>query len=437
MRKIYFVFAIFFLFAAAYSPAQYRLENAFEKQSFTFPTDVIFHDSRAFVIELKGKIHVFENTSSVTTSKVFLDISDSLDNTNGNGLVSLAFHPNYSSNKYLYLLYSFFNPDTILVLKLSRFTCSSNPDSAIRNSEINLFRVQSVKKKSDHHGGRLLFYGDRTLYISTGDGDRDNTPDTTTGALAQNLTSLFGKLLKINVTVDGSYIIPHSNPFYNNTQGYREEIYAYGFRNLWRFSIDLPTNTIWGSDVGDLAWEEINIIKPGKNYGWNILEGNHCTPFNTCDTTNKIFEKPVFVYPHSAGRSIIGGYAFRGEGLATLRTRYIYADFVFGKIWSYNRDDNFNRLLLDTNIFINSISADLSNNLYFVNYFSGTIERLVHANYDTDVNGDGITDSVDLALVDNDAYNFVTGYVNTDVNGDNQVDSHDLTLVDNFILGNG
>ena len=143
------------------------------------------------------------------------------------------------------------------------------------------------------------------MYISFGDG-------LTNGYTSQDLTLLLGKVLRINVDSSAGgnhYSIPVSNPFYGNSQGYREEIYAYGLRNMWKFSFDFPTNRLYGADVGESSYEEIDLIENGKNYGWNKMEGFHC--YGVCDTTGMGFTRPIFEYSHAEGQSISGGYVYR------------------------------------------------------------------------------------------------------------------------------
>jgi len=158
---------------------------------------------------------------------------------------------------------------------------------------------------------------------------------------AQNRQTFHGNILRIDIDnrgQQGSYAIPPDNPFAGNDEGYLEEIYAYGLRNPWRFSFDPVTGLLWAGDVGQNAVEEINIIEKGKNYGWNIMEGSQCyNPPTGCDPTG--LEMPVYEYLHPLGRSITGGYVYRGSELPLLKGAYIYADFVTGLIWALWHQD--------------------------------------------------------------------------------------------------
>ena len=183
----------------------------------------------------------------------------------------------------------------------------------------------------EHFGGMIQFGKDGYLYISRGDGHPHLIRE---GSDAQDLTTLFGKILRIDVDNPSggmNYGIPVDNPFTGNTEGYREEILASGLRNPWRFSIDPITNTLWVGDVGEGLFEEIDVIKKGHNYGWDIMEGFHCFEAFACDST--AFEPPVFEYSHEVGCSIIGGYVYRGSLVPEFEGAYIYGDYCSGNIW--------------------------------------------------------------------------------------------------------
>jgi hypothetical protein len=197
----------------------------------------------------------------------------------------------------------------------------------------------------------------------------------------QNRQTLLGAMLRIDVDsrTDGlNYGIPPDNPFFDNPFGYREEIWAYGFRNPWRYSFDETTGWLWLADVGQNAWEEIDIVNNDGNYGWNILEGSHCYPNPPCDSTG--LEFPVWEYNHPGGaqRSVTGGYVYRGVILQELVGKFIYGDYITGEIWALEYDGvnpAVNTLLLDTSMFISSFGIDENNNLFVLNYTQGTIWR--------------------------------------------------------------
>jgi glucose/arabinose dehydrogenase len=262
---------------------------------------------------------------------------------------------------------------------ISRFSVSGNdPNLADPNSELVL--LEYPQPHSNHNGGQLAFGpSDGFLYVATGDGGSYGDPE----CRAQNLASLLGKLLRIDVDQSSgnvAYSIPPDNPFASNTLGYREEIFAYGLRNPWRFSIDPATEQIWCGDVGQDEWEEIDLIINGGNYGWSMFEGFHCyvspwpcTP--PCDSTGLMM--PVWEYSHSEGLSVTGGYVYHGNQVPELQGKYIYADFLSGKIWGLVHDSTgqtSNSLLINSNLNISSFGVDQDHELYMC-AFDGKIYR--------------------------------------------------------------
>ncbi len=287
------------------------------------------------------------------------------------GLLGLAFHPNYENNGYFYVNYTKASPvrRTLIV----RFKVSStNPDSADRSSSKILMEI--VQPYSNHNGGQLAFGPDGYLYIALGDGGSGGDPENN----AQNRSSLLGKLLRIDVDqTQGSlnYSIPSDNPFANDIQGFKKEIYAYGLRNPWRFSFDFTTGNLWCADVGQNTWEEINLIINGGNYGWRCYEGNHSYNLNGCSGSDYI--PPIWEYSHSEGISITGGYVYRGPNLPELFGKYIYADYGTRKIWALTYDGvnaATNQLLATASSTITSFGVDMNNELYICS-FDGKIYR--------------------------------------------------------------
>jgi len=374
MKKGLLFGILLFLSCSEKSLPQYSLQQAFPNLSFSSPVD--FQNAgdgtdRIFVVEQAGIIYVFESNPGVTLKKKFLDITDSVSSGGEMGLLGLAFHPDYENNGYFYVNYTKSSPirRTLIV----RFKVSfANPDSADRSSSKILMEIP--QPHSNHNGGQLAFGPDGFLYIALGDGGSGGDPDNN----AQNKASLLGKLLRIDVDqTQGSlnYAIPADNPFKNNTQGFKEEIYAFGLRNPWRFSFDFTTGQLWCADVGQNAWEEIDLIVNGGNYGWRCYEGNHSYDLRTCSDTNYIL--PVWDYPHSDGISITGGYVYRGPNLPELFGKYIYADFGTSNIWALTYDEinpPTNQLLLTASRSISSFGVDINNELYVVAY-TGIIYR--------------------------------------------------------------
>ena len=320
-------------------------------------------------------IRVFENSENTATSKVFLDISDRVLFGGEQGLLGLAFHPRYRQIRYFYVNYVADNPRRTIIARYS--VTANDPDQADKNSELVLLEIN--QPFSNHKGGQLAFGNDGYLYIGLGDGGSAGDPL----GNAQNRSSLLGKILRIDVdspSAGRNYGIPAGNPFAGNTLGYREEIYAYGLRNPWRFSFDPPTGMLWVADVGQDQREEIDLVEKGKNYGWNIMEGSLCyTPPTGCNQIG--LELPVWEYGRDEGISVIGGFVYRGSTLAGLYGAYVYGDYGSGKIWTLRYDGTgafVNTLLVDTALSITSFGLDENNELYFT-AFDGKIHKLNQA----------------------------------------------------------
>lgn len=311
---------------------------------------------RLFVVEQQGIIYVFENTPSVSSRDVFLDITDRVLFGGEQGLLGLAFSPDFANNGQFYLNYVADNPRRTII---SRFSVSqTNPHQANPQSEFILMEV--LQPTAIHNGGQIAFGPDGYLYIAFGDGGPGNDPS----GRGQSLETLLGKILRIDVS-GINYSIPSDNPFIGNTFGYREEIYAYGFRNPWRFSFDFETGRLWVGDVGQARIEEIDIVEKGKNYGWNLMEGS--LPFELGSADPSGFELPVWEYSRDLGISVTGGFVYRGSILRELVGQYIYGDFGSGRIWALDyvaNGDVANSELVDTNLSLLSFGVDQNNELY-------------------------------------------------------------------------
>jgi glucose/arabinose dehydrogenase len=325
------------------------------------------------VVEQAGVVQVFSNNPSAKTKKVFLDIRNKVeDSGNEEGLLGLAFHPDFKTNGFFYLNYTASNPDRTVI---SRFKVSVNqPDQADATSEQVILTF--LQPYSNHNGGQVSFGSDGYLYISVGDGGSGGDPQ----GNGQNRRTLLGSILRIDVNRQENgkqYAIPPDNPFAKNTDGYREEIFAYGLRNPWRISFDPVTKKLWAGDVGQNAYEEIDIIENGGNYGWNTMEGKHCyEPRSGCKTTG--MKMPVWEYGRSEGVSITGGFVYRGPTLSALTSKYIYADYGTRKIWALdvsNISHPVNSVLLAADFNISSFGVDEKNELYMCG-FDGKIYRL-------------------------------------------------------------
>ena len=328
-------------------------------------------DDRFFVVEQRGTIRILQN--GALQSGNFLDIQ-SLVNFDGQeqGLLGLAFHPNYSSNHKFYVNYTrdLGGLETVIA---EYQTSTSDPNQADPNSERILLVVN--QPFPNHKGGQLVFGPDGFLYIGLGDGGSGGDPL----GNGQNLFSYLGKMLRIGVDPPFSgglqYTIPADNPFVGG--GGLGEIYAYGLRNPWRFSFEPVTNRLFVADVGQESWEEVDILQKGGNFGWNVMEGTHCfNPSTGCDMSNKVL--PITEYPHTDGIAVIGGYVYKGTGIPGLANKYIFGDLT-GKIWSlteapantWTRGD-----LLSTGRTLTTFGRDAAGELYVVDQ-SGSILKLV------------------------------------------------------------
>jgi glucose/arabinose dehydrogenase len=309
----------------------YELSQSFAKLTFDMPVELTAADdgtNRLFVVEQKGIIRVFQNNDNVSDAPVFLDIQKRVESGGEKGLLGLAFHPLYEGNGYFYVNYTKSSPLETIV---SRFKVTSNPNVADAASETILLRF--AQPYGNHNGGKIAFGNDGYLYISTGDGGSGGDPKNN----SQNKRSLLGKILRIDVNqASGStnYSIPPDNPFAANTEGHRQEIFAFGLRNAWRFNFDRKTGQLWAGDVGQNRIEEVDVIEKGGNYGWRIMEAEECYSSNNCDMQGLV--KPVWSYKQGGdtGRSVTGGYVCRDPDLPELEGKYIYGDYVSGNIWA-------------------------------------------------------------------------------------------------------
>ncbi len=350
--------------------------EAFPNLSFTRPVDLQHsgdNSDRIFVVEQRGVISVFSNDAEVADKSVFLDIESRVkDQGNEEGLLGLAFHPNYENNGYFYVNYTAEDPNRTVI---SRFQVSSaDQNSADEGSEFVLLEFN--QPFSNHNGGQVAFGPDGYLYIAVGDGGSGGDPQ----GHGQNRETLLATLLRIDVDNPSgqmNYSIPADNPFAGNQEGYREEIYAYGLRNPWRFSFDTENDRLWTGDVGQNSFEEINIVEKGKNYGWKIMEGFHCfEPSTGCDQEG--LELPIWEYDRSQGDvSITGGFVYRGPTMQELEGLYVYADYVSGRIWTLdhsNLNSPVNNELIKASFPISSFGTDQNNELYLCG-FDGKIYK--------------------------------------------------------------
>lgn len=354
------------------------LKDAFPALGFNMPVEFVSPKdgtNRNFVVAQRGKIHVFANTSGVKESKVFLDIESKVTAGGERGLLGMAFHPDFKTNGYFYLNYTRNNSGLETVI--SRFTASkSQPATADPNSELILLSFK--QPYSNHNGGKVAFGNDGFLYIGVGDGGSGGDPQKN----GQNRATLLGKILRIDVNkASGAlkYSIPADNPYKGNSQGFREEIFAYGIRNPWRFSFDKTTGDLWVGDVGQNKIEEIDIVRKGGNYGWNVMEAEDCYGAAKCNTEEMIL--PVWSYNQGpqTGNSVTGGHVYRGKSIQALKGKYIYGDYVTGNIWALTPSSEgkyTNALLIKHKGMISSFGEDSNNELYICSYGDGKIYKI-------------------------------------------------------------
>jgi len=368
----------------------YNVENAFPNLTFSRPTNIVNAGDgtdRLFVTEQSGRILVFPNQSTATSASVFLDISSEVLGSvqSEMGLLGLAFHPRYANNGYFFVQYTA-GTNTDRFGRISRFTVSADANVADPASEKILYEFSDAYP--NHNGGALCFGPDGYLYIAIGDEGGPNGGDPNNNA--QDRTTIFGNILRIdvdqNVDTPPYYGIPVDNPFVGNVSGYREDIWAYGFRNPWRISFDVPTGRLIAGDVGQRTWEEIDIVQKGGNYGWDCREGladydeveDPSSPL--CATATALID-PVHVYGHSVGGSITGGHVYHGPSLPLLSGLYIYGDFISGTIWALNLTTGANNVLKDTNLFLTTFGVAEDNELFVASYYgdgtASSIYRLV------------------------------------------------------------
>jgi glucose/arabinose dehydrogenase len=359
------------------SPLPVTYEVAFPNIRPTRPV-VIAHagdgSNRLFLVTQQGIIHAIPNRSDVKEEeiKTFLNIESKVaysDGQNEEGMLGLAFHPKYRENGLFYVYYTANEDPHVSVISSFRVS-KDNPNEADPASEEELMRID--QPYWNHNGGTIAFGPDGYLYIGLGDGGKFNDPHMN----GQNVQSLLGKVLRIDVDHRDDkrkYAIPADNPFRGKAPLAREEIYAYGFRNIWRFSFDRQEGTLWAADVGQDLYEEINVVRKGGNYGWNLREGMHKFGPVGVDA-NPLMVDPVWEYDHEVGKSITGGNVYRGSALPELAGCYLYGDYVSGKFWALKYDSGkqavvSNRPIAGENVPVITFGEDEAGEVYFSDSF--------------------------------------------------------------------
>lgn len=276
--------------------------------------------SQFYAVRKSGLVQRFANQATASALTTVLDLSGRVQDSGESGLLGFAFHPQYASNGQVYVYYTGGSP---LTSYLSRIVRRGDGTLNAADEQVLLTVAQPY---SNHNGGQLAFGPDGFLYLALGDGGSGGDPQ----GNGQNTNTLLGKILRIDVNSGAPYAIPADNPFADG--GGRAEIFAWGLRNPWRFSFDRVSGELWAADVGQNAYEEINRIERGGNYGWAIMEGLHCYDAGSCNQNGLAL--PVFEYNHSEGCSVTGGYVYRGSRLPALQGRYLFTDYCSAKVWA-------------------------------------------------------------------------------------------------------
>lgn len=379
--------------------------------------------SRLYVLEQwTGRVQLVEG--GAVAGLPFLDVSGDFTASGEEGLLGMVFHPAYDHNRRVFVYWNDATGDAVL----KEFEALPDGTGVIPGSEIELIRIP--KPLPQHNGGTLAFGPDGMLYLTVGDGGGANDPFDN----GQNLSSLMGSVLRLDVDSASPYAIPEDNPFVD-VIGARGEIWHYGLRNPWRGSFDRELGTFWIGDVGQGSREEINVVPAGTsgaNFGWPCGEGSTLT--GLCSTLPNGVTLPVHEYDHNEGCSVLGGYVYRGSAIPSLDGTYLFADYCTSRVWSFKYngvgisefDERTSELLGSAGFdLLSSFGEDADGELYILRYFSGEVLRIVDAPELADCDNNGVSDPEQIAL--GEAF---------DVNGNGLLDSCELLLsVDNLTVG--
>jgi glucose/arabinose dehydrogenase len=334
--------------------------------------------SRWFVVEQRGVVRVFPNLPNANNADadVFIDITARVTSGGERGLLGMAFHPDFGNGNFdVFLSYTRTNGG--LESAITRFR--SNDNGLTLDSSMEDIILTIPQEFNNHNGGHIAFGSDGFLYAGFGDGGSAGDPNDR----AQDTSNLLGTMTRIDVDGGTPYAIPANNPFAANAanpcpQGFGgadcPEIFAHGFRNPWRWTFDRQTNELWLGDVGQSDWEEVDRVVAGGNYGWRCREGAHDFDTTGCGTG---FIDPITEYGHDLGRSITGGYVYRGSAIPELRGSYVYADFIEGRIWAIpatSQQGAVGEELLDTSFSISSFAENHNGELYVIDYGGGVYQ---------------------------------------------------------------
>jgi glucose/arabinose dehydrogenase len=325
---------------------------------------------RLFILEQTGRIRIVRDGE--LASSPYLDITDRVGSSaNEQGLLGLAFHPNYADNGLFYVNYTDRQGDTVI----ARFSVSADPDRGDPASETTVLTIP--QPAGNHNGGHLAFGPDGYLYIGTGDGGGAGDQY----GNGQNGGTLLGAMLRLDVDAAQPYAIPSGNPFIGDP-AVRDEIWAIGLRNPWRYSFDRLTGDLYIADVGQNQYEEVNYhaaaAPGGRNYGWPIMEARYCFPKDRdCAQTGLV--QPVAEYDHAQGCSVTGGYVYRGQAFPALTGIYFYGDYCSGRIWGLapDRAGGWQAVeLTQADARLSSFGEDEAGELYLLDMGDGELLRL-------------------------------------------------------------
>ena len=328
---------------------------------------------RLFITQRGGQIRIVTNNSLQAAS--FMNISTKIVAGGERGLLGLAFHPSFETNRRFYVFYTRASDGDLII---ASYLANSALTSGDPDSEQILLRIEH-SSETNHNGGHIAFGPNGYLHIAVGDGGGGGDPDDN----GQDKDTLLGTLLRIDVDGTGAgpfgrYAIPPGNPFAGPTAG-ADEIWAWGLRNPWKFSFDRANGNLWIADVGQSQWEEINRETAndpgGRNYGWNVMEGAHCYAATSCNTSGKTL--PIAEYAHNLGCSVTGGHVYRGTTQRGLIGQYVLADYCTARIWTIPANGTSLSLRRDLDLNISSFGASEGGELYAVDLGGGRLYRIV------------------------------------------------------------
>jgi uncharacterized repeat protein (TIGR03806 family) len=346
------------------------LARVFGRLTFEYPVALYQEPGESgdwYLVEQSGRVRGF--TASGSSLRTVLDLRKKVVFRGEAGLLDMAFHPDWLNNRLVFLSYTGLNGSGKLASFVSRFQMVGVPAAIDPASEKIMLEV--VQPFYNHNGGRIAFGPDGFLYIGLGDGGSGGDPFNN----GQNRNVLLGKMLRIDVDRGDPYAIPAGNPFAKG--GGRPEIFAWGFRNPWRWSFDMDTGDLHVGDVGQNRWEEIDFVHLGGNYGWRIREGAHCFNPDPCDPTG--LQDPVVEYSHQEGCSITAGFVYHGSSIPALRGIFVFGDYCSGNIWGKYYDPHahyYRRLLAASGMSIASFAQGQDGEIYVLAY-NGVIAKLV------------------------------------------------------------